>query len=124
MSVLQDIVAACKGAQPHIVLSEGNDPRIIDAARRASAEGLARVTLIGQTPVEGVTVIDPATSDLLDRYAAAFHDLRKHKGVSEAGAREAMTAPLGFAAMMVRLGDADGTIGGAVNTTSDVVRTA
>ncbi|CAN0601328.1 unnamed protein product, partial [Ectocarpus sp. 12 AP-2014] len=57
-------------------------------------------------------------------YANAFFELRKHKGVSEEAAEAAVTTPLGFAAMMVRQGDADGTIGGATHTTSDVVRTA
>ena len=93
----------------------------VDVRQRAG-EGLARVTLLGQTPVEGVAVIDPGASDLLDGYANAFFELRKHKGISEDGAREAVLNPLGFAAMMVRLGDADGTIGGAVETSCPVSR--
>ncbi len=124
MSVLEDIVAASKRAQPHIVLSEGDDPRIIAAARRAVSDGLAKVTLIGTTPVDGVPHIDPITAPQRDAYASAFYELRKHKGISEEKAAEAMTSPLAFAAMMVRQGDADGTIGGAVETTSNVVRTA
>jgi len=71
-----------------------------------------------------IEIADPATSDRLDAYSAAYHDLRKHKGVDEAAARKAMLSPLGFAAMMVRQGDADGTIGGAVATTGETVRTA
>jgi phosphate acetyltransferase len=124
LSVLEDIVAASKRAQPHIVLSEGDDPRITEAARRAAADGLARLTLIGRTPVDGVTTIDPETSDRAEGYAQAFYELRRHKGVSEEAARKSMESPLAFAAMMVRLGDADGTIGGAVYTTTDVVRIA
>lgn len=124
MSVIDDIAAASKRARPHVVLSEGNDPRIIEAATQAAREKLARLTLIGQTAVPGVTVIDPATAEKREAYAQAFYNLRKDKGVSEAGAAEAMTHPLGFAAMMVREGDAGGTIGGAVETTTNVVRTA
>ena len=124
MSIIEDIAAASKRAQPHIVLSEGDDPRIIEAAKRAEADKLARMTLIGTTQVEGVATIDPATSDKIDAYAQAYFDLRKHKGASEEAARQTVTTPLAFAAMMVRQGDADGTIGGAVETTTSVVRTA
>lgn len=124
MSIFDTIVAASQKAQPHIVLSEGDDVRVIEAAKRASADGLAKITLIGTTLVEGVTVIDPNTSPKLDAYTQAFFDLRKHKGVSEDAARKTVLTPLAYAAMMVRLGDADGTIGGAVETTSNVVRTA
>lgn len=124
MSIIEDIAAASRRAQPHIVLSEGDDPRIIEAAKRAVADGLARVTLIGTTPVEGVPHIDPTVAPNLNAYAAAYFDLRKHKGMSAEKAAEIMTSPLAFAAMMVRQGDADGTIGGAVETTSNVVRTA
>lgn len=124
MSVIDTIAAASKRAQPHVVLSEGDDPRVIEAAQRAVAEGLARVTLIGTTKVEGVPHIDPASAPHKADYAAAYYDLRKHKGISEEAAEAAMFSPLAFAAMMVRQGDADGTIGGAVETTSNVVRTA
>lgn len=124
MSIIEDIAAASRRAQPHIVLSEGDDPRIIEAAKRAVTDGLAHVTLIGITSVDGVPHIDPAVAPQRDAYAEAYFDLRKHKGISEDDARHAMATPLSFAAMMVRQGDADGTIGGAVETTSNVVRTA
>lgn len=123
--MIDDIAEASRAARPHIVLSEGDDPRIQEAAKRAAQDGLARLTLVGQgISTDGVTFVDPATSSKLTDYADAFFELRKHKGVSEEGAAAAVAAPLGYAAMMVREGDADGTIGGAVHTTSDVVRTA
>ncbi len=123
--MIDDIADASRAAHPHIVLSEGDDPRIQEAAKRAAQDGLARLTLVGQgASSDGVAVVDPAGSPKLSDYAAAFFDLRKHKGVSEEAALAAVTTPLGYAAMMVRQGDADGTIGGAVHTTSDVVRTA
>lgn len=125
MAVLDDIADAAREAHPHIVLSEGDDPRIREAAKRATKDGLARLTLIGQgTSNDDVSFIDPAHATQRNDYANAFFELRKHKGVSEEAAEAAVTTPLGFAAMMVRQGDADGTIGGATHTTSDVVRTA
>jgi phosphate acetyltransferase len=57
-------------------------------------------------------------------FAAAFYELRKHKGVDEAKAQAAVLNPVTYAAMLVRLGYATGTVGGAVNTTSDIVRAA
>ena len=126
MSVMDAIIERSKAARPHIVLSEGDDPRTQEAAAKAVSDGLARVTLIGSELVapSGVNVIDPKTSDHLEPYAEVFFELRKHKGVTKEAAESAMLGRLGFAAMMVRQGDADGTLGGAVETTSDVVRTA
>ena len=126
MAVIDDIVSTSRKARPHIVLPEGDDPRVQDAAQRAVADGIARITLVGDVEDvgENVGVVDPATSERQDAYASAYFDTRKHKGLSENAARAAMTSRLGFAAMMVRQGDADGTLGGAVETSSDVVRTA
>lgn len=126
MAVIDDIAEASRAAHPHIVLSEGDDPRIINAARRAARDGLAQLTILGTTvsSIAGVAVIDPETSPALAKYAEAYFELRKHKAISREAAEAVVTDPLGYAAMMVRMGDADGTIGGAVATTSDVVRTA
>ncbi|MEM6385858.1 MAG: phosphate acetyltransferase [Pseudomonadota bacterium] len=124
MSIIEDIAAVSRRAQPHIVLSEGEDPRVIEAARRASEDGLAFVTLISRTPVDGLPSIDPSRSSDLERYTKTYIELRKHKGISEEDALRTLQSPLAYAAMMVRSGDAQATIGGAVETTSNVVRTA
>ncbi|MEM6498815.1 MAG: phosphate acyltransferase, partial [Pseudomonadota bacterium] len=124
MSVMDDIIARSRKAHPHIVLSEGDDARVLEAVERAEADGIARITLIGGPGIGGVSVIDPVAAENTDAYADVFAERRKHKGVTAATARAVMTSRLGYAAMMVREGDADGTLGGAVETTSDVVRTA
>ncbi len=135
MSVLEDICETSRSASPRISLAEGDDPRIVEAALKATRDGVAKVQLVGpaqaiqdqlagQDGADGIDVIDPATSPKLDEYANVYFELRKHKGVDEAAAREAMSGQLGHAAMMVRQGDSDGTIGGAVATTADTVRTA
>ncbi len=136
MDILQAISTASRKGRPRIVLPEGADPRIVEGGLRAARDGLARIVLLGEAEqVEAelgrqdasdaqIEVIDPARSPSLDGYAAAFHELRRHKGIDADAARHAMSAPLGFAAMMVRRGDADGTIGGAVATTADTVRAA
>lgn len=133
MTGIDDIIAVSKAARPRIVLAEGEDRRVAEAAVRAQKVGLAEVIIVGDAAkiaalkidgIDAVEIIDPASSDRLGAYSAAYHDLRKHKGVDAGAARQAMLSPLGFAAMMVRRGDADGTIGGAVATTGETVRTA
>ncbi|MEF2549003.1 phosphate acetyltransferase [Aurantimonas sp. E1-2-R+4] len=136
MKPLDDIIIAAKTSPKHIVLPEGEDARIIEGAARAVREGIARITLLGDPRAIAAkldaTGLDPASVAILDPtrapqtadYAAVYHKLRRHKGVDEAAAKAAMTTPLGFAAMMVRQGDADGTVGGAIATTADTVRTA
>ncbi len=136
MKPLDHIISAAKAAPRHIVLAEGEDLRIIDGAIRAGGDGIARITLLGNADrirnalaargaePERFQVEDPLLSARVQNYAAAYYDLRRHKGVDEAAAIRAVSDPLGFAAMMVRQGDADGTIGGAVATTADTVRAA
>ena len=133
MGALAEIFATSRAAQPHIVLAEGEDPRVVEAALRAGKDALARITLLGDgeriamlagADGAGLMVIDPTGSDRLDAYTAAYQELRAHKGVDAEAARRVMSGTLGFAAMMVRQGDADGTIAGAVATTADTVRMA
>ena len=132
MSILDHIAAASREARPHIVLAEGTDSRVIDAGLRAAEDGLARITLVGPgneirarigTATE-VEVADPETDARTSGYASVFYELRKHKGASEEAALNVARSNLGFAALMVRQGDADGTLAGAVATTADVVRSA
>lgn len=120
-----------------IALSEGADPRIIEAALAATGSGLARVILVGNEAEvktglarqngavsDKLQIMDPATAPQRAEFAEALYRLRQHKGVSPEAAARFMLDPLVFAAMTVRLGLADGTVGGAVATTADVVRAA
>ena len=137
MNVQERILAAATKADTCIALSEGEDPRIVAAALAARQRGLARIVLVGdraavaaelarQGGAEGeeLAIHDLATSPHHAELAAAYHQLRKHKGVTEAAAAEAVRQPLNYAAMLVREGLADGTVGGAVHTTADTVRSA
>jgi len=135
MSVLQDLADRAALRPAHIVLSEGHDPRVVAGAVDAVRAGIARVTLVGpQADVQAqldaigadvaIAIQDPESSDLTAQFAQAYFELRKHKGISEDIAATQARDPLVFAALMVRLGHADGTVGGAVATTSDTVRAA
>ncbi len=121
-----------------VVLPEGYDDRMIEAAGRIVADGLARVVLLGNPEklqaraaelgcsLDGVTLLDPAASDRLDDYVAELVRLREKKGMTAEQARQTLTAEdnLFFGAMMVRKGDAGGMVAGAYNTTGDVLRAA
>lgn len=136
MKPLDRIIETARKAPRHIVLAEGEDARVVAAAVRARAEGLAEITLVGRHEIiaerlsdhggnaHAFRIEDPATSALTERFASRYHELRQGKGVDRLAAEKAVREDLVFAAMMVRENQADGTIGGAVATTADTVRTA
>ena len=122
---------------PTIVMSEGNDPRIITGAAAAFNTGMCQIVLLGNEIIikteckklgvelpSGIKIVDPEKSDLLVEFEKEYLNLRKKKGISTEEARNKVKEPLNFAALMVRLGHAAGTVGGAVETTSNVVRAA
>lgn len=133
MGILDDIRRRAGQSGLRVVLSEGTDPRVQAAAREAAQLGLAGVVLVGDRdaivaamgePPDGVTIEDPATSALAGQLAAGYHHRRKARGVTYEKAQQAVTDPLVFAAMMVAEGQADGTVGGAVSPTPDILRAA
>ncbi len=117
-------------------MSEGEDPRIVQAAIRAQRDDLCDPILVGSSTTvaellrshkaepDKFEIIDPANCRYSENYADAFFEARKHRGMTREQAAGAVQDPLVFAALMVRMGDADGTIGGAVNTTGDTLRAA
>lgn len=133
MKPLDRLLAAARACPQRIVLAEGDDPRIQQAAVRADRDGLASLTLLGDpaTIAAGLAaaggdpdrfeLIDPAASDR--GFADAYRTLRAGRP-DAADAAAILRDPLAFAAMLVRSGAADGMIGGAVATTAHTVRTA
>ncbi|OCP35341.1 phosphate acetyltransferase [Ensifer sp. LC163] len=136
MKPLDRIIETARKTPRHIVLAEGEDTRVVAAAVRARAEGLAEITLVGRREIiaerlrdhgadeHAFRIENPATSVLTERFASRYHELRRSKGIDREAAEKAVREDLVFAAMMVRENEADGTIGGAVATTADTVRTA
>ena len=125
-SPLLTLRARARTARHHIVLPEGTDPRVVEAAGRAVADGLARVTVLAPTGTvlpDGVILRDPARAET-DAMTAACLEARAKRHPTRADAVAAVANPLIHAALMVRMGMADGTIGGAVATTSSTVRAA
>ncbi len=125
------------GADPRrIVLPESDDDRILHAAEAVTRRKIARVTLLGRperitnradmlgVDLEGVEIVDPATSERAEAYARTFYELRKAKGVTPEQAADTMKNVTYFATMMVYTGDADGMVSGATHTTRETVKPA
>jgi phosphate acetyltransferase len=117
-----------------IVLPEAADERMLQAAGIIAAEGVATVILLGSAETIGarlaelgigqdrITVIDPELSTYRGDFVREYHEMRKHKGLSEQEAADTMADPLFFGAMLVKKGLADGMVAGAVNATGNVLR--
>lgn len=134
MLPLEKIFEQARLKQAHIVLAEGEDPRIVTAAMAATSQQLAVITLLGdplkirplldKETSDNIQIINPATAERNAHYSEVLFDLRQAKGMTQIQANTMVKTPLAHAAIMVREGDADGTIAGAVATTADVVRHA
>ncbi len=132
---MEEIKSKARADLKRIVLPEGAEERTVKAAGIIAKEGLAKVILVGnpeeikkQAPdidaTDNITIIDPAASDKLSAYADTFYELRKSKGITQEAALKAVTDPLYYACMMIKKGDADGMVAGAINTTANTLRPA
>jgi len=129
-----ELIHRAKAVRKRIVLPEGSDERILRAAEILSLRGVAELTLLGNPDkirgrigelglgFEGIEIIDPVTSPKRDEYAAVYYQLRKHKGISEQMAYDALEDVSYFGTLMVYTGDADGMVSGAVHTTQHTIR--
>ncbi len=137
MQLFEKLTENARQHKQRIVLPEGNEPRTLTAADRIIADGLAEIYLIGD-PVEikrmaaelnlsnisKAVIVNPADETVIDRYAPLFFELRKKKGITEEEARLTTANPLYLGCLMVKAGDADGQVAGAMNTTGNVLRAA
>jgi len=120
-----------------IVLPESEDERILRATDILQRRRVVDIILLGD-PKEinskcsslginlrkNITIVDPQKSDLKRKYADEFFELRKHKGMTKDGAYDIMNNKNYFGTMMIHMGDADGMVSGANNTTADTIRPA
>ncbi len=137
MDIIDSIKEAAKRFQKKIVLPEAEDDRILQAACKASTEKLAKIILIGSPGdiknraraqkfdgIEEIEIIDPANHNKKDEYINLLVELRKNKGLTPEQAEEWLQNPLCLACTMLKNGDADGEVAGAINATGDVLRPA
>lgn len=137
MKLFERLTLRAKANPRRIVLPEGTEERNLTAADRIIADGLAEIILLGNIDevtqkakslglenISRATVLDPKDEKNIDRYAPLFYELRKKKGISMDDARHFTANELYFGCLMVKAGDADGLVSGAIHTTGDVLRAA
>lgn len=114
MRLIESIWTKARSKVRTIVLPEGDEPRTVAAAEILRKEGLAEPILIGKT----------FSWEKKSEYAAALHELRKAKGLTEEKAARLVADPMYYGMMMVKMGDADGLVSGAIHSTGDMLRPA
>lgn len=134
MSFIEKIKEKARNSIKTIVLPESTDIRVLEAARKVTDDGFAKVVLIGdRNELQGIagnidlsdiTIINPSEYNKYEEYANAFYELRKAKGMTIEQARETLKHNIYFGTMMVKLGDADGLVAGSVCSTADTLRPA
>ena len=132
MDIVKTFAEKVKNRGLSVVLPEGNDERIIQAARIVKDEGIAEPIVLGKgdqvsaaiekagVNMDDITVIDPKQSDKLDAYAEKY--VGERDDLSVAVAKRMVAKPVFFAGMMVKCGDADAAVGGAVHATATMIQ--
>ena len=137
MALIDNIIARAKANKQRIVLPESFEERTITAADKVLADDIADIILIGNREeilayadklglknIGKATIIDPATSEKTAEYTNLLYELRKSKGMTPEQAAKLAQNPLYFGCLIIKSGDADGQISGALSTTGDTLRPA
>ena len=136
MGMIEQVKVKARQCVKTIVLPEGDEPRTVQAAVKIWQEKIARPILLGDparvkavaaekgVDVSGIEIVNPLASPKAAEYTNALYELRKAKGVTEEQAKQLVADPMYYGIMMVKLGDADGLVSGAVHTTGDMLRPA
>ena len=136
MTMIEKVWAKARRNTKRIALPEGEEKRTIQAAAKVREEGLAKPILLGDAAriramaealgvdLSGIGIVNPTESPKVGEYADALYELRKVKGLSREDAARLTADPMYYGMLMVKLGDADGLVSGAVHTTGDMLRPA
>ena len=137
MTLIDSIIARAKSNKQRIVLPESLEERTLTAADQSLADEIADIILIGNPDeifaladklglknIGKATIIDPATSEKTAEYANLLYELRKNKGMTPEKAAQLVLDPLYFGCLIIKSGDADGQISGALSTTGETLRPA
>ena len=131
-----NLIERAQAHRQHIVLPEGSEKRILQAAEILLRRQVVDITLLGNPEdirqkisglglnLDEINIVDPMQSELLEEYSMIYYGMRKHKGISEKMARDTLTDASYFGTMMVYKGAADGMVSGAVHTTGETIRPA
>ena len=137
MDIIERLVARAKANKQRIVLPESLEERTLTAADKCLQDNLADIILIGNPAeinslaekwglknIDKATIIDPENNPKSEEYATLLAELRKKKGMTIEQARELVKDPLYLGCMIIKTGDADGQISGALSTTGETLRPA
>ena len=137
MDLLQKIKENAKLHNKRIVLPEGTEERTLQATDILLEEGIAQIILIGAPNeikgeadrlglknIDKAIIVDPKNHEKMEAYAEILVELRKKKGMTMEKAMAMVQDPLYLATLMIKAGDADGEVAGALNATGDVLRPA
>ena len=132
-----ELIERARSDRRHIVLPEGDDERVLRAAEILLRRGVVDLTLLGTArrdppprPPRSASSSTPrgsstrSTHRCAREFAATYHELRRHKGVTEEGAFDTVGDVSYFGTLMVQAGEADGMVSGAAHTTGDTIRPA
>ncbi len=132
MSLLDEIKAKAAKLNKTIVLCEGEDKRVVQAAAEITKQGIAKIVLIGneeeckkvapEVDLTGITLIDPLTSEKTAVYADILYEARKAKGMTQEEALKQAKDRTMFGALMLKAGDVDGYVSGACHSTANTLR--
>ncbi len=134
MRFIGNVIEKLQRHPKRVVFPEGEEPRILQAARQFRALNLGAPIVLGDeekvkkiaaeanVSLEGIRVINPEKSEDLENFVKRFHSLRREKGMRATEAREAMLQPNYYGAMMLAMHQADGLISGASHITGSVLR--
>ena len=133
--MFEGMIEQLRTKQQKLVFTEGSDPRILEAASRLKKEQILEPILLGDPEeirrvsqkygflINGIELIDPKTYPTLESMVALMVELRKGK-MDEVACRESLLKTNYFGTMLVKMGYADGLLGGATYSTADTVRPA
>ena len=131
-SIVDDLKKRAGEKKRKIVLCEGEDQRVVEAALRCTEDEVANIVLLGnaeqikaknpEADFTGIEIIDPVQSPKLEEYANLLYELRKAKGMTEEQAKEQAKDATFFGALMLKSGDVDGLVSGACHSTANTLR--
>lgn len=131
-----ELIQKARAATQHIILPEGDEPRILRAAEILTRREVANITLLGNRErilgriselglrIRDPDIIDPQTSPFFDDYVNTFYELRKSKGITIDNAQDMISDVNYFGTMMIYKGHADGMVSGAIHSTASTIRPA
>jgi len=135
--LIQEIQTKAKKNPRKIVLPESTEERTLKAADYILGEGIAKIILTGNPEIifakakefglnniDKAIIVNPENHPNKDKYINLLYELRKNKGLTIEDASKLVEDPLYLATLMIKAGDADGEVAGAMNATGNVLRPA